>query len=571
MAIATESSALARSEYTAACLLGVCMLSTGAAGLVVEYIIATTTTYILGASIIVWSLVISTMFAAMGFAGWLQERLSDRGLLEKFIAIEVALALLGGFAPLILSYAHGSEFLGDHFNLVLYTLTILIGILVGLEIPVIMRIINELNVGFKANLKIVLGADYIGGAIGGLVWVYLLLPNRPITEIGFIVSGLNFVIAVGTVAYFWHTGHLKLSWVIPLVFSVVSATLVYGFVYNRSWSVALEQKLYDDPIVFQKTTVYQHLVITKKAKASCGSEIRLYINGGTQFASCDETIYHENLVHPVMALVPDHARVLILGGGDGLALREVLKYQSVEQVTLVDLDPEMVRLAKENQYLRTLNGNAFHDARVKAIASEAIRGEGFREIHTSTGGRDTKQRRLTKKVAEVAVVHVDAAKFLSDLSTNYNVIIVDLPDPHSVELNKLYSTMFYEALKRRLAERGAVVVQATSPIHAKEVFLGVGRTMQMAGLGVLPFHDNVPSFGQWGWWIGWKSAVGDEVVRKRFESLERFPVETTHLTPEKFRANLVFGKDGLTGKETAVNRLMDPHLYVWYEKAWKGY
>ncbi len=567
---------VARSNAFGAVLLGACMFTTGGAGLVIEYVIATTTSFILGSSIVVFSLVIGVMLGAMGFSGWIQERIGDKYLLEKFFAIEVLLALAGGFAPTGLFYAYGA--MEEHFNLILYSWTIFIGLLIGLEIPIVMRIIDKLGIGLRINLKYVFGADYLGAMAFMLLWVFWLLPNFPITEVSFMVSGVNFLVALVTVAYFgFHGGFHHLKVVVAIAILAAGAT-TYGYVNNRTWSAFLEQRLYDDPIVYQTTTQYQHLVLTETADARCGKEYRLYINGNTQFSSCDEMIYHENLVHPAMHLAAANDNILVLGGGDGLALRDVLTY-APKRVMLVDLDPEMVELAKTNEYLRVLNRDAFADARVltpETVGAVTQDGGLFTEVLLETGAIDPETGKPeVERVADVRRMHIDAGKFLEIFPGQYDVVIVDLPDPNSVEISRLYTRGFYQQLYRRLAPGGVTVVQSTSPIHAPEVYLEIGRTMEAAGFEVIAYHDNVPSFGEWGYWLGCKGEGCAARLREEAANLESYTVPTRYLTPDRFLANMTFGLvDGVPFLESAtsfeINTMTSPTMFIRYEKAWKG-
>lgn len=577
-AIVTVAPGLSKEDRNGAFLLALCMFCTGGTGLVIEYVVATTTTFILGSSIVVWSLVIGIMMGAMGLSGFIQERIGDKHLLEKFFAIEVVLALAGGYAPIGLYWAFGA--FPEQFEFVLYGWVILIGLLVGLEIPVVMRILEQRGVVLRSNLKYVFGTDYLGAMLFMFVWVFWLLPNFPITEISFMVSSLNFVVALITVTYFSRLGLLKQPVLIGLIAIAAITASAYGYHQNRNWSISMEQRLYDDPIVYQTTTAYQHLVVTKAVNRceNGDEEIRLYINGSTQFGSCDEHIYHDNLVHPIMTLARSQANVLILGGGDGLALRDVLRYQPW-RVTLVDLDPDMIRIARDNLYLANLNRGAFNNVRVltpdtKGVAQEAglfneVRiGNGI--INIATGHEQTEH------VADVRRIHVDAGKFLETASDLYDVIIVDLPDPSSVELSKLYSSAFYRQINQRLAPGGLMVVQSTSPIHAREVFLEIGRTIEFAGLSGIPFHDNVPSFGEWGWWMACKGDGCEARLRANISSLTSFRVTPSYLTPDRFRANLAFGSvDGVPFEQSAtssrINSMTDPTIFMRYESAWKSY
>jgi spermidine synthase len=576
--VAEVASNLTQREKTGALLLALCMFCTGGTGLVIEYVVATTTTFILGSSIVVWSLVIGIMMGAMGAAGFVQERIGDKYLLEKFFAIEVVLAVAGGYAPIGLHWAFGS--FTEHFNLVLYGWTVLIGILVGLEIPIVMRILEREGIVLRSNLKYVFGMDYVGAMFFMFVWVFWLLPNFPITEISFLITSLNFVVALAAVAYFGKQGALSAPRTIVVVAIAAIALNAYGYIQNRDWSITLEQRLYDDPIVHQETTAYQHLVITRAAN-TCEDgteEIRLYINGSTQFGSCDEAIYHDNLVHPAMTLAGSNRSVLILGGGDGLALRDVLRYKP-STVTLVDLDPDMVRIARDNEHLARLNRGAFNNTRVLTPATMGVSQEAgiYEEVRVGNGVRNPENgTEETERVADVRRIHVDAGKFLETARSRYDVIIVDLPDPSSVELSKLYSSAFYRQVERKLNPGGLMVVQSTSPIHAREVFLEIGRTIESVGLEALAYHDNVPSFGEWGWWMACGGEGCEERLQSRIASLSRFGTTTTYLTPERFRANLVFGAVGgvpfeQSARSTRINSMTDPTLFMRYEGAWKSY
>ena len=556
----------ARGPRFATFLLGSSMFATGASGLVNEYILATVSTYILGNSIEQFGIIIALMLMMMGLASWVQKWVSDELLIEKFIAVEILLAILCSSGPLAIYAAYG--LMSDHFELVQYFFVISIGFLIGFEIPLVLRINRNYADYLKTNLATILSLDYIGSFIGAIIWVFFLLRHFPLTEIGPMVAGFNFLVAAVTFLYFLRHRLVSLR-VLPILGIVITlGWLGTLYSYNRDWNLLLEQKMYDDPIVWSRTTRYQHLVVTYNKVLE---EYRLYINGNTQFSSVDEAIYHEQLVHPVMSLAPDPKRVLILGGGDGLALREVLKYRDVRSVVLVDLDPVMTQVAATNPIFTRLNNNAFADARVHVEAPKAITSEGQRPVFVETGRHyqygPQRGQAITERVATVDVINLDADKFIGEIPGYYNVIIVDFPDPGSIELVKLYSKEFYLKLKKRLAENGMVVLQATSPYHAKASYLCIQRTMEAAGLITLPYHDNVPSFGDWGWLMGW-TAQPVEAMRERVSSI-RFDVATRYLTQEVFQASLIFGKGALIPKpenESTVNTLMFPVLLHYYLK-----
>jgi spermidine synthase len=545
-------------------LFGLCMFATGASGLVNEYVLATISTYILGNSIEQFSVVIALMLLMMGVAGFVQDKVSDRNLVAKFIAIELLICLLGGFAPLAIYAAFG--WIPEHFMLVEYVFVLAIGFLIGFEIPIAMRVIEQHGAKIKLNIKIVYAMDYVGAFVGAIIWVKYLLRSFPLTEISFIVVGFNFLVASVTAVYFLSQGLLRKRILSIASLVVVGGLLSFGFANNREWNIRMEQQFYSDPIVEVKNTRYQHLVLTEEKTTG---DIRLYINGNTQFSSIDEKRYHELLVHPVMNLHPSPKHVLILGGGDGLALREVLKFPDVADVMLVDLDPDMIRFASTSPTLRRLNRDSFADARVFIPKSESVGGLRTKGVYLETD-RIQKGKVKTERVATVGVYHVDADKFVGELhGKKWDVIIIDFPDPSSVELSKLYSREFYTKLQWLMADGAYVAIQSTSPFHSKEAFLTIRRTLEASGLKTLPYRQNIPSFGDWGYYLVWKSDVSKEEMAGRIRGMSRFRIDTEFMTPEVLSAAFAFGKGELYSKSTDINTLMYPCLLDDYvNKGW---
>lgn len=556
-------------------LLWVCMFATGACGITLEYIQATLGSFILGNSHFQWAMVIGLMMFWMGIASAGQKLIKDKHLIIGFIASEMLIAVIGGFSPSITYWAFGST---EHFQLVQYMFISLIGILIGLELPLIMRINEHFSEELSSNVSQVLSADYLGSLAGALIWVFLLLRFFPLTESCFIAAGVNFTIAALAYVYFMYKGLVKRSYLLIVLMASIAASLVYGYMNNREWNLKNEQRLYEDPIVFSKATTFQHLVFTYNESHDSYS---LFINGHTQFASEDEDRYHEPLVHPVMSLIPDHRRVLILGGGDGLALREILKYPDVEEIILVDLDPEMTEIAANNPIFRKLNNNAFDDARVRRLASDGVFAGMSTPLFQETGeaDKDTKLER-TEQIATVSVINIDADTFLSNVGGHFNAIFIDLPDASTPELSKLYSRGFYIKIRKHLAENGMMVTQASSPYHAKKSFLCIGKTLRAAGFSALPYHVNVPSFGEWGFYLAWKNTKSSDYVDGRILELA-FTIPTRFITGDLFRSMLVFGKGELDETtvrlgpgetEIQVNTMIRPWLFEYYHRdAWHSY
>ncbi|MGD9687143.1 MAG: polyamine aminopropyltransferase [Desulfobacter sp.] len=540
----------------ASALLCLCMFASGACGIILEYIQASLASMILGNAFEQWAMVIGLMMFWMGFGSLIQARIPKERLVYVFIGIEIALALLGGYSPTLTYLSYGYT---GHYSLVLYFFVSMIGILIGLEIPVIIRINNDFSKELSTNLGYILSADYIGSLAGALVYVFILLRFFPITEAAFLTAGMNFFLALITFIYFTRKQIIRRN--IPLLVIMVATCVVviFGYMNNRRWQVTNEQSLYDDPIVYSKTSQYQHIVITHFKPLD---EVRLFLNGNLQLCSTDEARYHESLVHPAMALAQARSRVLILGGGDGCALREVLKYPDVELITLVDLDPAMTSLAATHPLLSRLNNHAFDSARVTTLTGPGISPGEFRQIYQAASDRKRKPDDV-RHVAEVRVMNLDADKFLEQVKGFWDVIIVDMPDPSTPELSKLYSKEFYLKVYHRLSKNGIASVQATSPYLAKESYLCIGRTLISAGFFILPYHENVPSFGDWGWFLCTRKDWDNSLGKQRISELE-FTVPTRFLTPEVFRRELVFGKGMTQSRHTEINTLLFPVLLSYY-------
>jgi len=542
----------------ASILLSACMFASGACGIILEYIQATLASMILGNSFEQWAMVIGLMLFWMGFGSLIQTQIPKKFLIYAFIFVEILLAIAGGFSPTLTYISYGYT---SHYILVLYFFVSFIGIMIGLEIPVIIRINNDFSKELSTNLGNILSADYIGSLIGSLIYVFILLRFTPITEAAFLTAGINFSLAFITFIYFTKAGLIKKIFFIPAIMVVTFCAVFYGYLNNRQWNIKIEQPLYDDPIILSRITQYQHIAITHYKPFN---EVRLFLNGNLQFCSIDEQRYHEPMVHPVMNLVPVKARVLILGGGDGCVLREVLKYKEVKEVLLVDLDPAMTKLAKTHPILKEINNNAFKDSRLVTITGKGITPGIDRQLYIETRNKNSRTKEsITQKLARVKVMNVDADKFLESIPGFWDVILIDLPDPSTPELTKLYSKAFYKKVKQHLSQHGMVVVQATSPYLAKESFLCIGRTIKSAQFSILPFHENVPSFGDWGWYLAWHPNIKKEKIVEKIENLT-IEVPTKFITAPGFKSELVFGKNELETKNRQINTILHPALLTIY-------
>jgi len=532
----------------------------GGCGLAYEYTLSKIASDILGNSVQQWAIVIAVMLFCMGLGAELQRYISNTRVLNALAVSQILLAVIGGYGSLAMLHIFSA--LPSHFALVEYLLISVIGTLIGFEIPLLTRINEGFSEDIKSNLARILKMDYIGALVGALFWVFLLFRYFSMIQTGLILGLTTLASTAAFLIAFRKEVRHMLRFAVGIALG--ATILVVGLTMEQEWSHSAEQRLYRDRIIFSNTSKYQRIVLTESRSGA----ISCYINGHLQFNSYDEHIYHENLVHPAMLLAPIRKRILILGGGDGLALREILKYGDVESVTLVDLDPAMTELAKTNEHLVRLNqGSLTHS---KTILLEHLAVIGTRKATLkATGGRGVGPE-LEETVADIEIINLDAAAFVAQAPGLFDVILIDFPDPNSVELSKLYSQHFYGFVRKKLSADGILVQQSTSPIHAKEAFLCIGRTMKSAGLCVLPYHDNVPSFGEWGWWIGGRNERQSEAfLTKRLRAIPALTVGTKYLSSHLINTSLHFGINQLETSETSINTITNPRIYNYYLDAWQ--
>jgi spermidine synthase len=489
-----------------------------ACGLVYELAASALASYLLGDSVLQFSTVIGTYLFAMGIGSWLS-RFIERQLVAQFIRIELLVGLVGGLMPAFLFVAHGSLPDGSvaAFRVLLYGLVLLIGVLVGLEIPLVMRILKRQfseRYALKDLVSQVLTFDYLGALAVAVAFPLLLVPQLGLIRTGLFFGLLNAAVAVWALWLFraglrrWRAHALACA-------AVVGVLLVAMLGADRLTTWA-EDRFYGDAVVVRESSDYQRVVVTAGP-----SGVRLFLNGNLQFHSRDEYRYHEALVHPAMAAHGAPRRVLVLGGGDGMAVREVLKYPSVEQVTLVELDPHMTRLFSTRPLLTALNGGA--------LASPKLR-----------------------------TVNADAFAWLAGNEEVFDVIVVDFPDPGNFAIGKLYTTSFYKRLDQHLAAGGYAVVQATSPLIARRSFWTVAATIEAVGLTTTPYHAHVPSFGEWGFIIA---------SRRPYRLPGALPDGLRFLTVDGVPALLQFPPD-MARIDAEPNRLSDQRLVHTFEEEW---
>jgi spermidine synthase len=545
-------------------LLGISMFLMGMCGICYEYVLGALGNYLMGSSHEQIFVIIGLMMFAMGL-GALFQKILEENLLEKFLVLEIFLGGIGGVSATLVYLAHGYTRLGLPL---LWIFAFTIGLLIGLEIPLLIRVNKKYASSLKENLSFILSLDYVGSLAGALLFTYLLLRYFSLTQISLILGLLNTCIGLGSFFFFRkEVQHPKR--VLALAFGILF--LLSSFlIFSKPLNQKVEQQFYRDPIIFSKTSKYQHITLTQYQ-----DQIALYINGHLQFSSIDEYLYHELLVHPAMIIPKSPQQVLILGGGDGLALREVLKYPEVQSVTLVDLDPEITQLSASHPAIVALNQGALLHAKVQYF-------EGTTRVPESPEKSETQkvevlnQNRLNpwdiqkQSVAAVQLFHLDADIFLKKIQDQrYDIILLDFPDPQSIEVAKLYSVEFYHQVLSLLKPNGVVAVQAGSPYFMPKAFASIGKTLNQAGFTCFPYHTYIPTLGEWGFYLAWEGKQHPSGFLEKLFHTE-IPVETRYLNVPALKASFSFGKNILLDPhQVESNTALAPVLPRYYREDWR--
>ena len=506
-----------RHDKALAILLLLSVFAIATCGLVYELIAGTLASYLLGDSVTQFSTIIGAYLFAMGIGSWLS-RYINRDLLSTFVKIELLIGLVGGSAAAILFivFEHVMS-----FRIPLYGIVSVIGVLVGIEIPLLLRILKN-QFEFKDLVSQIFTFDYVGALFASILFPLILVPHVGLIRSGFMFGMVNVAVALWLLYRFGdevqHASAHKAAGITTLF------ALLVGFVYGQSIMGIAESSMFPDQVIYSTSTPYQRIVITKAPH-----DLRLFLNNNLQFSSRDEYRYHEALVHPGLASVREARHVLILGGGDGLAAREVLKYPSIEDVTLVDLDPAMTKLFSSNDLLASLNKHVFLSPKMHVINADAF-----------LWVKEHKDE-LEKKP--------------------YDFIIADFPDPSNYSIGKLYTETFFRLLHDIIAEDGVLVVQSTSPYIAPKAYWCVANTIKASGFMVAPYHVYVPSFGEWGFVLASKSV---------FNPADHYPEGLKFLTADAVDTMLRFPID-MGPRVTEINRLDNQVLVRYFDEEWAEY
>ena len=487
-------------------------------GIVAEYILSTLATYFLGDSVFQWTMILSIMLFSMGLGSRISKSFKT-SLLQKFIYIEFALSVLSAFVSII-AYSASAYYSNPAF--LIYAMSIVIGLLIGMEIPLVIRL-NDQYEELRVNVSSIMEKDYYGSLLGGVFFAFVGLPYLGLTYTPFVLGMINFLVACGLLWILLPKFEQQIRKQLALLAAFIFIFIGSGAMLAKPIIHYGETVRYKDKVIYEEQSKYQKIVITQSK-----GDFWLFINGNQQLSSIDEVMYHEPLVHPVMKLSAQPKNVLVMGGGDGGAVREILKYSAVEKITLVDLDPAMTRLGQENDLMLEMNQGAMNHPKVN-------------------------------------ILNEDGYTFLEQNKTFYDVIIIDLPDPKSIELGRLYSFEFYSMCYKRLRKNGVIITQAGSPYYAANAFYCIDKTMSKAGFSTAPLHNQVVTLGEWGWILGAKN-ITQNGLKTMLQSQDYSDIKTRWINHEAMTLITSFGKQ-VFGKDTAnigVNRVHNPVLYKYY-------
>lgn len=478
-----------------------------------ELIVATLSSYLLGNSVTQFSLTIGLFLFALGLGSLLSRRIRGNEL-RWFVIIELAVGVVGGISATILYAVYT---VSNLYYLTMIVLILLIGGLSGLEIPLLTRIVAHRD-ELSHALADVLSVDYLGALLASLAFPLVLLPTFGVTVTAFLTGLLN--VGVAGLNMYQFRNRISAPWLRPLqvVLAGAMVAMLAGAWFSPQTVDFFERRLYRSPIIYTQQTSYQRIIITRRGE----DDIRLFLDGNLQFSTRDEYRYHEILVHPVMNAVRSHERIAVLGGGDGMVVRELLKYEGINEIVVVDLDPVMTELGQTFPLLQEVNQDALNDPRV-------------------------------------SIINGDAYTYIAEGTDLFSVIILDLPDPNNEGLSKLYSEQFYRLLKQRLAPDGAFATQATSPYFVREAFWSIVTTIENSGFQAVPLHTYVPSFGEWGFIVAAPHRTPDLGVPT--------DIPLRYLSPAVLDSAQHFDAD-ISRVPVEVNTLDQPILMRYYEQGW---
>lgn len=362
----------------------------------------------------------------------------------------------------------------------------------------------------------------------GKKWGRCLLAISGGVLLGF-VNGVHLVIPFMALAFIIcliiiYPGNTKMRrGVAQAGLSVLSIILVIGL----EWALPdphfyKSQSKFHDKVVYSHTTPFQRIDVTEWK-----GNHWFYQDGINQFSSIDSWLYFEPFAHPAMQLVEPGARVLVVGGENGMLARELLKYEGV-MVELIPVDREYLKLSKELSYLKEQHGEVFTETSI-----HILEGSVFQTLNKSNKA--------------------------------YDVIFVDVPDPIDIELNRYFTKEFYELCHLVLKDKGLLVTQSGSPYFATSAFQSIQKTIGAADFDVVAYHNQVLTLGEWAWTIGAKSGLETD-VKSALKRLAFDGIETEWLNNEAMQMMLSFGKAYVTSDDVSINTIKEPVIHQYYNR-----
>lgn len=480
-------------------------------GLIYELVAGALASYLLGDSVKQFSFVIGTYLFSMGVGSYLAKFIV-KDLFDRFIDIELLIGLIGGLSSVVLFLLFQQV---EHFQFVLYLFVFLTGCLCGMEIPLLMNILRD-RVKFRDLVSNVFAFDYIGALIASVLFPILLIPRLGVMGTSLLFGIIN--ITVGVLLSFYFSKQLRKPVQLQIKSLVCLSILVTAFYYADDLLKFSESKLYSSNVIYKHATPYQRIVLTESM-----GDYQLFLNNNLQFNTKDEYRYHEVLVHPAMSVAKAPKKVLVLGGGDGMAAREILKYPSVTAIVLVDLDEGMTQLFQTNEILRKYNQDALNNSKV-------------------------------------TVINKDAFIWVKEAKDQFDVIIIDFPDPSNYSLGKLYTSSFYKSLQPLMKPQSLISVQTTSPYFAPKSYWCIHETIASVYPNISAYHSYVPSFGEWGF------CLFSPDMRINFNRVNQ-RVDQLRFYDYNFNKLIDFPED-MKRRDVEINRLDNQILVRYFDEEW---
>jgi spermidine synthase len=396
-----------------------------------ELIIAQSLSVISGDTVTRYCTTIGIFLFSLGIGSFLVRWLKNS--IVSIMWVEIGLSIIGGCSACIIFFVdtfvpletYGEYLFSASWTVLIISniLIVIIGILSGMEIPLFADLISKEKSSISSGtLSSVLGWDYVGALIGAVMFPLVFYPKLGILRISFIIGILNLIVSAYLLIIYRKKIRLKLGYILAIAFSICLLLIgVYKALHIREYFDYRFLRTYnlissEGKILFCKQTLYQRVIFAEDM-----DRLILILDQEDQFYSDREFVYHEAFVHPVMIMKEKKAKkILILGGGDGLLLREVLKYDWVERADQVDIDPVITNYALNNSWLKKINNGSLRDKRVK-------------------------------------VFNADAAVYIRKYSDFYDIIFLDFPDIFNSKVTKLHTKEFYTYLFRALKKDGILV------------------------------------------------------------------------------------------------------------------